>query len=74
VIKIDVEGSELDALEGMRRTLERHRPVVVCELHETNSGFVELMGSLGYLVENLDGPEPVLEAGPVHALARPAVP
>lgn len=71
VIKLDVEGAELDALAGMRATLERARPALVCELHDTNAGFCALADELGYAVENLDGPEPVETAGAVHALARP---
>lgn len=31
LIKIDVEGAELQALEGMRETISRHRPVVAFE-------------------------------------------
>jgi hypothetical protein len=29
------------------------------------------MDELGYTTTNLDGPEPVAGAGPVHALAQP---
>lgn len=72
VVKPDVEGSEVDVLRGMRRTLERDRPAVICELHETNRELVELLTGCGYEVSNLDGPEPVVQAGPVHALALPA--
>jgi len=32
IIKIDVEGGELEVLEGLRETLRRQRPVVICEL------------------------------------------
>lgn len=71
VLKIDTEGAELQAIEGMRATLERHRPAIVCELHDTNAAFCALMEDLGYATTNLDGPQPVAEAGPVHALALP---
>jgi len=31
LIKIDVEGSELEVLQGLDRTLQRHRPILVIE-------------------------------------------
>jgi FkbM family methyltransferase len=71
VVKIDTEGAELQALAGMRRTIEAHGPAIVCELHDTNAAFCRLMDELGYVTTNLDGPEPVATAGPVHALAQP---
>jgi FkbM family methyltransferase len=70
VVKIDTEGAELQAIAGMRATIERHRPAIVCELHDTNEPFVALMDELGYATTNLDGPAAVAEAGPVHALAQ----
>ena len=70
-MKIDTEGAELQAIEGARETIARHRPAIVCELHDTNEQFVALMDELGYTTTNLDGPVAVLDAGPVHALAQP---
>lgn len=32
LIKIDVEGGELEAIEGFRRTLQTHRPFIICEI------------------------------------------
>jgi FkbM family methyltransferase len=71
VVKLDVEGSEIAVLGGLSRTLRAHRPVVICELHETNGEVVALLSDHGYTVENLDGTAPVLDAGAVHVLGRP---
>lgn len=72
VLKIDVEGSELAVIDGMRETIRAHAPAIICELHATNAEFVELMDELGYSTQNMDGPEPITEAGAVHALALPS--
>lgn len=73
VVKIDVEGAELDVIEGMRGVLARGETTVICELHGTNEPFAALMDELGLRVTNLDGPEPIAVAGGNdHALAEPA--
>lgn len=70
VVKIDVEGAELAVIEGMRATLAEHRPAVICELHDTQRGFVAAMDALGYRTINLDGAVPVDQTeGNIHALA-----
>jgi FkbM family methyltransferase len=72
LIKIDVEGAELDVIAGMQRLLRDERPIVVCEMHGLNADFCAAMRAAGYVVCNLDGPEPVEEAGEnVHALCTP---
>ena len=43
VVKIDVEGAEIAVLEGMRETIDRHRPAIICELHDTHAEFVTAM-------------------------------
>jgi FkbM family methyltransferase len=72
LVKIDVEGTEIEVLAGMRKTIEQHRPAIVCELHETGGAFVETMEALGYETTNLDAKQPLIDA-PVsaHALALP---
>lgn len=72
VVKIDVEGSEIDVLAGMRATLAEHRPVLVCELHDTNEAFLAAVEEAGYRAVNLEGPDS-LSGAPmsVHALAEP---
>jgi FkbM family methyltransferase len=72
LVKIDVEGAELDVIAGMPRLLREARPLVVCEMHGLNREFCAAMRDAGYVVSNLDGPEPVEEAGEnVHALCTP---
>jgi FkbM family methyltransferase len=38
LIKIDVEGAEFLVLEGARRCIERHRPLLVIEIHPNEAG------------------------------------
>lgn len=70
VVKIDVEGSELAVLRGLRRTLMTHDITVICELHETNAEVLAVAAELGYKVENLEGTSAVADAGAVHVLLR----
>jgi FkbM family methyltransferase len=50
LIKLDVEGAEAQAVAGMTRTLEAHRPVVAIELHglQPAAATLRLLGRLGY--------------------------
>lgn len=49
-VKIDVQGMELEALEGMREALTRWRPRLVIELHAgvSRARVLDLLGSFGY--------------------------
>ena len=74
VVKIDTEGAEILVLEGMRETIGRHRPRIICEIHDTNAAFAALMDELAYRIANLVGPWNVTEAeagGHIHVLAEP---
>jgi hypothetical protein len=71
-LKIDVEGGELDVVAGMTRTLAAQRPFVIAEMHDRNAPFARALAGAGYRVVNLDGLEPVAEAGAnVHVLCEP---
>ncbi len=56
VIKIDIEGAELAALEGARETLQRFRPIIFIEVSEErnvcagyqSSELLDFIGSMGY--------------------------
>ena len=59
----------------MRHTLAEHQPVILCEVHDCNVEYVELMNSLGYEPINLDEDVPVERGGRnAHTLARPKTP
>ena len=60
LVKVDVEGSEVDVLRGMAALLHDARPMLVVELHETNDDVADLPGGGG-----------VRPAEPPRARARP---
>jgi hypothetical protein len=55
---MDVEGHELPALHGMRRLVERDRPVLIVETGSQET--LALLDGLGYAVERLPGSSNVL--------------
>ncbi len=81
LVKIDVEGAELDVLRGGRALLADARPLVVFEhvasaarLYGASSGEIwELLGSLGYRVfaATGEGPFDRAEEAVVNWLAVP---
>jgi FkbM family methyltransferase len=62
VVKIDVEGAEMEVLDGMRAVLTAHRPHLVCELDSGDSALLaakvavwrERMAAIEYAVEDLE--------------------
>jgi FkbM family methyltransferase len=59
LIKIDIEGAEVDAVRGMRRTLGEAAPTLIVEVHDEAGtsdrwdALSELLGGLGYRIERL---------------------
>jgi FkbM family methyltransferase len=57
VIKIDVEGAELEVLTGARYILELRRPVILCEVTSRSSpGVTALLKDMGYRIFDADAP------------------
>lgn len=52
VLKIDVEGHEASVLQGSRATLQKYKPVVLCDYNEGDTllDVRELLSPLGYVV------------------------
>lgn len=50
LIKVDVEGAEVEVLEGAKKTLEEHKPPIVVEIHgSTNGEYVSaILKAVGY--------------------------
>jgi FkbM family methyltransferase len=53
VIKIDVEGAEIDALQGMARTISAHHPTIICEIHGTLDEVTRILTEHGYDVRRM---------------------
>ena len=57
-IKIDVEGHELQVLEGARDTIKRDLPTILIEIHEYDESKVpSLLKELGYSRDPIERPE-----------------
>lgn len=72
IIKMDIEGAEVGALEGARRTLEKNRPLIAMELHGTNDGVLDVLTSLDYEARAVGFTTPIREIKhEVYIIAAP---
>lgn len=63
LIKIDVEGAEYDVLQGGLRTLKKHKPILVIEVHSKllEERCSEFLNDLGYSYYTVN-PNPIWDA------------
>ncbi len=48
ILKVDVDGGDLQVLRGAEKTLRKHRPVVVIEMTESELEIFQFLRDLGY--------------------------
>jgi FkbM family methyltransferase len=76
MVKLDIEGAEPNALQGMLRTLEQDQPLLLVELHQaarassTAAAVMALLAPLGYRLWRI-GQRPE-DCGPVDEVAAMA--
>jgi FkbM family methyltransferase len=69
VVKLDVEGAEIRAVAGMRETLRRDKPAVVCEVHAALDEVRSALEAESYQVVRLGDQD---GGDYCHILARPS--
>jgi FkbM family methyltransferase len=62
IIKIDVEGAEVDVLAGGMELLRKARPMLLIELHGTNVPVTLALDDLGYRVRVLGSDKQVVDS------------
>ena len=57
-VKIDVEGAEVEVVEGAIETLSQHGPTLIIELHGTGNRLTQVFARIGYCAIPLNGEFP----------------
>jgi FkbM family methyltransferase len=82
ILKLDLEGGELEAIRGLIRTIERDRPLILCEILPVGDArsevgsfrrrraqeLLEVLGSRGYALMAIDDKGRILPADDPGAL------
>ncbi|BAU63254.1 methyltransferase FkbM family protein [Stanieria sp. NIES-3757] len=81
VVKIDVEGAELDVLQGMLQTIKQYRPIIIYEVdadkvdsfQQKNELIAALIASLNYQIVPLENSYQEINWHVGHAISFPIV-
>jgi hypothetical protein len=68
IIKLDVEGAEVNAIEGMRRTVAQCQPRLLIEVHWCRDAVLEALEALGYVAEPFGDVDVLGARGEVHGM------
>ncbi len=75
LLLIDIEGAEIEAIEGGLRTISRHHPVIMVEVHWLGRTFIDFFESvlkpMGYVASTYDNQLLSSELIRYHALLLP---
>lgn len=76
VIKIDVEGAEIQVLKGAKTVLSNYHPLLFIEAHSPSlaTGCCEILQNLGYQISVLEtglNPNPKSDPEVCHLIAKP---
>ena len=62
IIKLDVEGVEVEAIRGSVETIRTCRPILLIELHDTGKAVAEILEEIGYHPTVIESTKPLAEA------------
>jgi len=82
LIKLDIEGNELNAIKGAKEIIKKDKPIILCSIHHTPQDFFKVKPLLrsyyknyAFLIRKLDPFHPVYEtvliAYPKHLNIKP---
>ncbi len=79
VVKVDVEGAEIDVLKGMLKTIDQYKPIIFYEVDDGNKEAFQqksdaletFIRQLGYKIVHLEDAYPTVAWNVGHAIAMP---
>ena len=78
IIKVDIEGSEIEMLKGAKKILKKFKPLIFLSYHPYHiqklgyqkSSFFDILGNLGYKIYDLNGKKPLILKNAEYLLAH----